>query len=362
MINISQLEIKLFRFDCNVDYLPYYKTYEIEYTQDECVYDVLNKINEIENFSYESKEKCFVNIDGYFLTASVLVSEVVVKTGTEITIEPISLYRVKNDLVIDTKDYDEKLALFSQYLSEEEREEYENKYKLEYYASHTMIINKDYIGDHSLLIADAIITKNPKLESEILKIISNKDTGILYHTNLDKRVFETRYEVEYIYEKLLAKIALYKNAKIIKKEKSELPEDLEITQYFKGFSIALYNVKGCIYRKLIRESRANYIHLDSRRNDLALQSKIVNDSFSFQIAGEILLEAKDKNADFLIVQDEKDVAVFDGEQKKIEKVVNREIQLPIITEAQFVKLLQGEKDPTKLGCDTHKVKISFLES
>ena len=56
MINISQLEIKLFRFDCNVDYLPYYKTYEIEYTQDECVYVVLNKINEFFNIRPKTKK------------------------------------------------------------------------------------------------------------------------------------------------------------------------------------------------------------------------------------------------------------------------------------------------------------------
>ena len=358
--NLGHLEIKLFRFNHSMDYLPYYRTYKIEYTKDECIYDILNKINEIEQFSYETKENCMMTINSYFLTADSLVSDIVEKVGYELTIEPVSLYRATTDLIITATDYFAKLELFDKYLSAEQKEIFKEKYKLEYYASHSMIINKDYIGDHCLLVADEIIINNPELEKEVLEIITNNDTGILYHTTLQKRLFINRYDVEDVYKKLLSKITKYKNMKCEKKEKSNLPKNLDITQYFKGFVVGLYNSEGCIYRKLIKQSRATYVHLDSRRNDLALNSQLINKEFSLKIAGEILLEAKDKSADFLIVQNKDDLLIFDGMQSQIQRVVNRDINLAIITEEQFVMLLKGEKDITKLGFDQHKVKVSFL--
>jgi len=358
----NHLEIRLFRFNHSVDYLPYYKTYNIKYDENGSVYDLLNSINEIEQFSYEVKEKCSVNINSYFISSDVLIKDIVRSLGDELTIEPISLYRVKNDLVINSDDYDAKLALFDCFLTDEQKEIFKEKYKLEYYASHTMIVHKDYIGDHLLLIADELIRQKPNQEKDILEIIQDKDNGILYHTSLKKRIFQNRYNVEEVYERLLHKIPQYKKLKIVKKNKSVLPEDLEIKQLFKGFFIAVYNTQGCIYRKLVQQSRANYIHLDTRRDDLALNSKLVNKDFSLKIAGKVLLEAKDRNADFLIVQDEQDLTIFDAMQKKIEQVVNRDINLPVITEAQFLMLLQGEKNITTLGFLKHTIKVSLLDS
>lgn len=358
--NHGHLEIKLFRFNHNIDYLPYYRTFKISYAKEDTVYDILNKLNEIEPFTYDDKENCNVNINNYFISSDILITDIVEKVGQELTINPISLYRATSDLVINSSDYEEKLSLLDSYLTAEQKESFQNKYKLEYYASHSMVINKDYIGDHCLLIIDELISKNPELEKELLKIITNPETSILYHTSLEKRIFNNKYDLEAVYERLVSKISKYKKATFEKKKKSDLPNDLNISQYFKGFTIGLYNTEGCIFRKLIAKSRAQYIHLDSRRDDLARNSKIVNKDFTLKIAGELLLEAKDKNADFLIVQNEEDLSIFDGMQSKIEIVVNRDINLPIITEAQFVMLLGGEKDINTLGFSKHKIKINLI--
>ncbi|PIF03688.1 MAG: hypothetical protein CSA86_05005 [Arcobacter sp.] len=359
--NHGHLEIKLFRFNHSVDYLPYYKTYTIQYTQNESVYDILNKINKLEQFSYNKKEHCNVNINNYFVSAEVLITDIVAYLGSELTINPISLYRATNDLIINTADYEEKLELFDKYLTNEQIKEFSNKYILEYYASHTLLINKDYIGDHSLLIADEIISNNPEYSKEILQILTNKDTGILYHTSLEDRLFQNRYNVELVYKKLLSIIPEYKNLDTNDEKKSTINTDIEISQYFKGFNIALYNQQGCSFSKIICKSRATYIQLNSRQYDLAFHSLLVNNKFLLQIAGEILLEAKDKNADFLIVKDEKDLSIFDGMQKKIAAIVNREINLPVLTQLEFEMLLLGEKNISKMGLNKHKIKIQFLK-
>jgi hypothetical protein len=357
----GHLEVTLFRFNHAIDYLPYYKIYMIEYTKKDCIYDILNKINEIEVFSYDVKDKCCVNINNYFMNADILISDLVEKIGTKLIIEPISLYRVTNDLIINCQDYHEKLDLFTTYLTTEQQLEFKDKYKLEYYSSLTIILNKDYIGDHCLLIANEIIEKNNKLEKEVLEIITNKDTGMLYHTSLENRLYEDKYSIKSIYENLLSKIPTYRHLQKRDDEKSVVNEDIEIIQYFKGFNISLYNKECSLFKKVITKSRATYIHLDSGRHDLALNSVLVNKEFSLRIAGEVLLEAKDKNSDFLIVQDTKDLEIFDGMQSKIAKIVNREIKLPVITQSQFEMLLGGEKNISKLRFNTHKVKIQLLD-
>ena len=59
--------------------------------------------------------------------------------------------------------------------------------------------------------------------------------------------------------------------------------------------------------------------------------------------------------------DKKDLEIFDGMQSKIAKVVNREINLPVITQVQFEMLLLGEKNILKIGFSKHKIKVNFLD-
>ena len=136
---------------------------------------------------------------------------------------------------------------------------------------------------------------------------------------------------------------------------------VEISQFFNGFNIASYEgISKDSCTSLINDSRASYVELNQKYEDLAPYSTLVDSEFSLKIAGEILLEAKDNNADFLVVRGNGDIMLFDGKQKSIEKAVGREIQLPVITQKQFSLLLSGEKDVIKLKINTHKVKVSFL--
>ena len=82
---------------------------------------------------------------------------------------------------------------------------------------------------------------------------------------------------------------------------------------------------------------------------------------SYLMAGTILLDAIDNNADFLLVNSQEDISLFDAQQKNIAKVMGREIDLPVLTRGQFIKLLEGEKDKNTLGLNIHKVKIPFLD-
>lgn len=357
---IKELHVELFRFDSKVDYLPYYKKYTIEYKSKDTILSMLNKINAIEKFAYEPTADFSLKINSLYLNANELIANIVEITTNEFTVEPISIYRAINDLMIDKKDFLEKIILFKNYVTPMDMDEYAKNYELDYYASNTYNINRDYIGDHSLLIASDIIEQNPELTKEILGKISSKENGIWYHTSLKNRIFNYDISKEYKIKKLLKMLPMVKHLEANNSSTKSIGS-VNISQYFTGFNIASYeglNKNSCA--DLIKESRANYVDISLKNEDLAPCSTLVSSDFSLKIAGEILLQAKDENADFIVVRDKRDVLLFDKKQKKIERAIGREITMPIVSHEQFKKLLEGEKDTKVLGLDKHRVKASFL--
>ncbi|OHE09463.1 MAG: hypothetical protein A2513_04890 [Sulfurimonas sp. RIFOXYD12_FULL_33_39] len=357
---ITRVNVELFRFDSKVDYLPYYKKYSMEYKPKDTVLSLLNRINSIEKFAYKADLDFNLKINNLYVNTDALIADVVNKTSNELKIEPVSVYRAVNDLIIDKKDYLEKILFFKEYITPIEMDEYAKSYELDYYASNTYNIDRSYIGDHSLLIAADIIEHHPKLKEIILDKISSKENGIWYHTSLENRVLNYDMTKEYKIKSLFAMLPKVTYSGITANGTKKI-EDVEIFQFFDGFNIAEFEgINKNSYADTIKKSRANYVQLSLAKEDLAPYSTLVNSDFSLKIAGEILLEAKDENADFLVVRGKSDLLLFDGEQKKIQKVVNREINLPVITQEQFKMVLLGEKNVAKLGFDKHKIKVSFL--
>lgn len=357
---IKEVYVELFNFDKKTDYLPHYKRYTIEYKDDEKIIDLLNKLYAIEPFGFDDTNGCKLKINNLYLTSDELISTVVDRVGTDLIIDPVSIYRAKKDLIVDKTDFLNKIDMFKNYLTEDEKLYYARNFKLEYYASNSLNINQDYIGDHSLLIAYDIIQKNPEAKEEVLKFINDSADGIWFHTSLKHRVFNFKADQEDKIRELFTMMPQSKdfNPREEFKEKYTVSK---IVQNFSGFNIASYNgSENCSFEGTILQSKANYIDISSKNEDLAPYSYVADRTFSYKIAGQILLQAKDNNADFLIVRDERDLHIFDERQSRIEKAVGREINMPIILRKQFVQLLEGEKDILKLGFDKHKIKIDFL--
>ena len=354
------LHISLFRFNSKTDYLPCYKKYTIVYNPKQTLYDILNDLFEKEKFKYEEKEKCYLQVNKYFVNANQSIKDIVDKFGDELVFEPISIYRATNDLIIDTKDYEEKLRLFEKYMNIEQKKIYEKKFILEYYASNSININRNYIGNHNLLIAYDLIKNNKTIQNEIVKILLDKNNGIWYQTSLKNRLFNYSLSNEERYKKLVdicIPNSYEKNKYFLDKEDCSI----EIKTSFLGFNIAVYQgTQDISFENIIAKSNGTYIFINSRFHDLALSSLEVNSNFSLKIAGEILLDAKDSNVDFLIVNDMQSFEIFDKNQEEIQKIVGRDINIPIIRSQQFYMLLKGEKDIKKLGFDKHKVKVNFI--
>ena len=132
----------------------------------------------------------------------------------------------------------------------------------------------------------------------------------------------------------------------------------EITQYFDNFNIALYcALEETSLKAIIKQSKANYVELESKHFDIPTNAL----NLSYLMAGTVLLEAMDNNADFLLVNNQEELSLFDANQKDIEKAMGREINLPVVTKSEFILLLEGEKDKNTIGLNLHKVKVPFLD-
>ena len=354
----KKLDIKLFRFNHKTDYLPYYKSFKVTCNETDTVLNLLSKLNKLEPFGFDGVESCGVKINNLFTKVDVTIKELTTKFSTnELTIEPVSIYRAIEDLTISNKDFAQKLALFKNYLTKEQLETYAHSLQMDYYASNTLNFNKDYIGDHSLVIAYDLITNNPELEKEILELLSDKDKGIWFHTSVVNRMFTLDSEKQ---KKINALVKKVTNSKP-NEESFTVPTTVKVDQDFIGFNIAAYDMDDtCSLQTIVEKSKASFIATQSQNDDLAFHSNEADKNFSYKIAGKMLLDALDNNADFILVNNKQNFTLLDNNQKQIEKAVGRDINLPIVTTEQFSNLLSGEKDPEKLGFNKHKVAVSFL--
>ena len=329
------INIQLFKFDSKTDYLPYYKSYSIKRDSVNTLDDVLKKIYSIEKFGFLENEDFFLQANNEFTSSKASLNDVL-NSSNELLLEPLSKKRAVNDLIIDTKDYQNKLDLLDAYMSQDEKETIiKNKsYMLEYYASNTLHFHDDYIGEHVILLGLDIAKKDSSLQNDIFSLLNSED-GLINKSSLQYRILNYP-----------------------EKRESTKNEPYEIVQSFENFNIAVYDALNPVsFEYVIEQSYALYVDLKSKHFDIPFDAK----KLSYLMAGTILLEALDNNADFLIVNTGEDLSLFDGKQKQIEKTMGREIGLPVLTRGQFIKILSGEKDKNTLGINTHKVNLSFLD-
>jgi len=370
----KKIFIELFRFNTKTDYLPYYQKHSLEYGDSDTINDLLNQMNAIEAFGY--KENINLKINELYTNASVLVSDMVKKFGNEIRIDSISEFRAQKDLIIDRSDFLDKLSLLDEFMDAATNIEYRKSTELAYYASNTLNYNRDYIGDHVLVIAADLIEEKFELKNKILEILTKDENGIWFHTSLQNRLACTKDEDKIQKLMYMAKEYIKPAYKVQKKIDSFLKTQVitsfeeagtlsltDVSQDFEGFNIAAYHgVKETNLDMLIADSKAVNVEILSSKEDLGSASVLCDKDFSYKIAGDILMQAKDNNADFILVKNETTKEFFDKNQAQMEKLTGRDLGLSIISQDQFIQLLEGEKDATKLGFNEHKVEVSFLSS
>ena len=354
-----KLEISLFKFDKNSDYLPYYTKHFLKIENEQNILDILNTINKNAKLGFTNSSDFDLVINGVFVKASITLEEVVNYFGKELTIEPISIRRAYNDLLIDENDFNEKIKILKDLAQEEDKIEY-LKLKPYFYASNTLNYKSDYIGDAILILAYDLIEKRPDLANFILIALDSIEIGAQYHTSLENRIYNFDKKIEEKIQKIQDYLDLFEplekqnfrinNTLII--DFGNFEENYEVTHDFKNFNIAYYpsnEPKQTL--DLLKKLNANVLKLDSMKLDLAKNTFNKNPLITYNVASTILLDAFDNNADFLLVDTFEDFYIFDYNRKQIEKISGRDIILPIIHKNELQKLASGD----------HKAAIKTLE-
>jgi succinate dehydrogenase / fumarate reductase iron-sulfur subunit len=124
-ITTQKVNFKVFRFNADEDYLPYYENYDMEVTSEEVVLDILNRIkwDHDGSFSYRRSCRhgicgtCAIKVNGRStLACKESMNDMVDLFGSELVIEPLSKKRAIKDMIIDKGDFWEKHAAVTPYL------------------------------------------------------------------------------------------------------------------------------------------------------------------------------------------------------------------------------------------------------
>ena len=363
-----KLEISLFKFDKNSDYLPYYTKHYLKIKDEKNILDILNTINKTAKLGFEKNSDFDLVINGVFVKASITLEEVVANFGEEITIEPISIRRACNDLLIDDNDFREKITILKDLAQEEDKLEY-LKLKPYFYASNTLNYKNDYIGDAILILAYDLIKKNPAIANYILLALDDYEIGAQYHTSLEKRIYNFDMTIEEKIQTIQNNLNLFEplekqNFRLNKTliiDFGTFEENYEIKHNFKDFNIAYYHSKESIQTlTLLNKLDANILKLDSMKLDLAKNTFNKNPQITYLVTSTILLDAFDNNADFLLVDTFEDFYIFDYNRKQLEKLSGREIILPIIHKNELQKLATGKHSEAKKTLDKHQINPEII--
>jgi succinate dehydrogenase / fumarate reductase, iron-sulfur subunit len=124
-ITTQKVKFKVFRFNAEEDYLPYYDDYEMEVTSEEVVLDILNRIkwDHDGSFSYRRSCRhgicgaCAIKVNGRStLACKESMDDMVELFGNELVIEPLNKKRAIKDMIIDKSDFWDKHAAVTPYV------------------------------------------------------------------------------------------------------------------------------------------------------------------------------------------------------------------------------------------------------
>lgn len=353
-----KLEISLFRFDKDSDYLPYYTKHFINLKDEKNLLDILRTIYKNEKFSFFDSQNSLFVVNNIFIKASTLLEDIIKSFGKDLKVEPISIKRAYKDFLINEDDFYTKFQILKEFCSLEDRDFYNNQ-KLFYYASNTLNYKEDYIGDALLLLASKKIKDTPNKKDEIFKILKEQKYGANFHTNLKNRVFNFDLQIEKDIKELQKELGFIKdfNEKTIIFE--ELGTDLNIKYTFKNFNIACFN-KDLKFDIFLQKLEANFLTLENFDLDLAKDSFFINPKLTYFIASQILLTAFDSGADFLVVFNSEDFFIFNNKLKEIEKISNREIPLPIIHINELQMLANEDFEKARKSFKNHKINPKII--
>ena len=393
------LDTTTFRFDATRDYLPDYKHHTIMIDDTLKIKDVLLEIASREYLFAFQKTNTAVQINGVSIKGTVTIAKAVELFGRDWTIEPISTFRAKKDLIIDDGDFLEKYALLEQFGDEEDFKHYKSLIRT-YYASGTLAYDQAYLGDSMFVHAHYLIEKYPEKKADILAAIDGINGIGLYEKECN--LYPYHDDAQKIYallkelpaqalqeevDALLDEMHYYDKAEMALCEKFAVQKDEDcaletivdnitiekvkeaLKHPFSEFNVAFYAGDfACPDITEVQESAHLLLEtIGAKVTSFSHWAKgdgfdiVAHDKkIAFQKAGAIIFDAFDSGAEILVVDSKETHFMIDQHKREVEKAVGRDIRIPVLNISQIVALAVGITDKEALGLDAHKIAVEFI--
>lgn len=337
-------DIRIFRFDPKIDVLSYFKPYFYENLSFNTLYDLLVDIKSNDPY-FDFYGVNFVKINGVVVSLNENLSRLTTIFGKRLEISPLCEKRSVKDLQINMDDFLAIFELFSEF--ESEKDFYISLYP-HYYSSEILSVNETLPGNSAYIFAAFLLEKFPERSAEILAIIK---PFTAYFTM--PKFLNDPFNLAKSYEILCEKLSynLPKKAEIL-----EIPADFKAKKSLENFSVAVYNNKNI--EKFLASNNANIVLFEKFQNTNGTAFLANDKNTALKLAGEILFDAFDSGADFLVVNYYEDFEIFDTFSREIEKIFNRElIDFYVLKFDELCEILNA-KEPQSLK--NHKLKVYIL--
>ncbi|EGS0794809.1 hypothetical protein I7U11_000642, partial [Campylobacter coli] len=303
-------------------------------------------------------DKSYIVVNKEFLPLDTALDTLVKKYDFNLIIEPLSTKRSVKDLIINKDDFLEKFKYLAPFADEEDKKLYE-KYDYLYYSSEILDFLPDYMGDAVFYLTSKMIEKYPDKKIKILKTICDTQKGIFYHLpskneNLENTIKNLQKEI--IDLKLINEAALEFDLPKINAFDNEIKELGEVKYDFNDFNIACYGFK--IKDDIKSKIKAHFISYENSDKNNGFSLLQLSPELSYKMAANIILDAYDSGADFMVVNQAKDFYMFDACSKKLMQSSRREFKdFYVLSYFEFLSLIQGIKNPS---LQNHELKVSLI--
>ncbi|EDG1781885.1 hypothetical protein GCJ58_00770 [Campylobacter coli] len=357
---MKKLELRIFRFDKTKDYEAYYKPYIYDnYENFASFYDLLLQVQDDDiYFDFKKNDKSYIVVNKEFLPLNTPLDILVKKYDFNLIIEPLSTKRSVKDLIINKDDFLEKFKYLAPFANEEDKKLYE-KYDYLYYSNEILDFLPEYMGDAVFYLTSKMIEKYPDKKIKILKTICDTQKGIFYHLTSKNEDLENtikNLQKEIIDLKLINEAALEFDLPKINAFDNEIKELGEVKYDFDNFNIACYGFK--IKDDIKSKIKAHFISYENSDKNNGFSLLQLNPELSYKMAANIILDAYDSGADFMVVNQAKDFYMFDTCSKKLMQSSGREFKdFYVLSYFEFLSLIQGIKNPS---LQNHDLKVSLI--
>ena len=344
-------DIRVFRFDPKIDILSYFKPYFYEKLDFETLRDLLDDIKANDPYFDFSQTK-FVKVNDFGVSLDENLSNLINLFGKELVIAPLSEKFSYKDLNFHNDEFSAKFQAFKEFANNYDKAFYDDL-AVNFYFDKICKFSENYLGNSGFIFAKYLCEKYPEKKSQICEIIKPQmayfsPAKVLNLANGDEAFAYFCKELDYKSPKFSPLCDYDEVLKNFNKN--------DFKHKFDEFSVAVYGDENL--EKIAENLGAKTV--DFKAKELKFNPEIyeIDKECALAILSEIIFDAYDSGADFLLVGSQKEFELFDGKKGEICNFFGRNLSgFYVLKCDEFLALAKGEK-PQSLS--EHKLKVTLI--